>query len=96
MAKEALRTLKNQHHKCYLTIKPIDWDKDINTTVKRKATSRKDKVPTFEETMHLLSMNETLEKFICWQKDIRDKLVTNKPKWEHIWDSFVKITDKVA
>ena len=71
-------------HKWYLSMKPIDWNKDVDTTVKSKETLKKGKAPIFKDTMYLLSGNKPLEKFIYWQKYIRDKLVTNKPKWDHV------------
>lgn len=75
--KGSIKKVKNACHKCSLTIKTIEQDKDKDKLVKSKPpTQGKGKSQSFEDQLHLLVGNEVLEKIIYWTKDVQDKLVT--------------------
>lgn len=74
---------ENTHHKCFLTVKPIKWDKEKDKLVKSKPPAQ-GKTRSFDDQLYPLLGNEALEKFFYWTKDVWDKLVTKKPILEYI------------
>ena len=88
---------RTYRHKAFLTLKPQQWDREVDHVIKRKpANVRVGQSAGFEKMLYQLQGDETPKKFIIWKKDFQEKIVENNPNWDSIFAALVDLTTKSA
>ena len=88
---------RTDKHKGYLTLKPQQWDREVENVIKCKPpTARVGKLSGFEKTLYQLQGDEVPKKWILWKKDFNEKIVTKKPEWDLVITLLLDLTNKVA
>ena len=88
---------RTERHKGYLTLKPQQWDWEVDLVIKCKPpAARVGKSAGFEKTLYQLQGDEPPEKWILWKKDVHEKIVTKNPDWDLIFTLLFDLTNKAA
>ena len=88
---------RTKRHKGYLTLKPQQWDQEVDLVIKCKPpAARVGKSAGFKKILYQLQGDEQPEKWILWKKDVHEKIVLKNLDWDLIFMSLFDLTNKAA